>query len=66
MVYRTIWERLWMSSCLVRVVAKLQYFRVRTLVAGGEFGSGKRGGGVSTLLVGVLDDRYPVGQDGPK
>lgn len=36
------------------------------IIAGGEFGSGKRGGGVSTLLVGVLDDRHPVGQDGPK
>jgi len=44
----------------------LRYLCVRTFLAGGEFGSGKRGGGVSTLLVGVLDDRQPVGQDGPK
>jgi DNA ligase-4 len=35
-------------------------------IAGGEFGKGKRGGGVSSLLVGVLDDREPVGENGPK
>jgi len=45
---------------------KSSYLCIRTFVAGGEFGSGKRGGGVSTLLVGVLDDRQPIGQDGPK
>ena len=47
-------------------LTKSQYFRLQTFLVGGEFGSGKRGGGVSTLLVGVLDDRHPVGQDGPK
>lgn len=36
------------------------------IVLGGEYGRGKRGGGVASLLVGVLDDREPVGRDGPK
>ena len=55
-----------MSSYSVRAITELRHFRVRTSIAGGEFGSGKRGGGVSTLLVGVLDDRSPIGRDGPK
>lgn len=45
---------------------QIQTFRFRTLVAGGEYGKGKRGGGVSSLLVGVLDDRDPVDSDEPK
>jgi len=55
-----------MSSCSVRVLAEPEFFHLQPLLVGGEFGSGKRGGGVSTLLVGVLDDRHPVGRDGPK
>ena len=55
-----------MLSYLVRAVIELQHFRIQTLDVGGNFGSGKRGGGVSTLLVGVLDDNSPVGRDGPK
>ncbi|KAF9785002.1 DNA ligase 4 [Thelephora terrestris] len=35
------------------------------IVLGGEYGKGKRGGGVSTLLVGVFDDRVPVGFSPP-
>jgi len=55
-----------MSLCSVRMLIELRCLRIRTYITGGEFGSGKRGGGVSTLLVGVLDDQHPVDQDGPK
>lgn len=54
-----------MSLCSVSV-AEVQHSCVQSPVTGGEFGRGKRGGGVSTLLVGVLDDRHPVDRDGPK
>ncbi|KNZ74643.1 DNA ligase 4 [Termitomyces sp. J132] len=36
---------------------------VDVLVVGGNYGSGKRGGGVSTLICAVLDDRRPSEDD---
>ncbi|KAI0058986.1 ATP-dependent DNA ligase [Artomyces pyxidatus] len=36
---------------------------VDVLVVGGNYGSGRRGGGVSTLVCAVLDDRHAAGDD---
>jgi hypothetical protein len=35
-------------------------------VSGGEYGSGKRSGGVSSLVCSVLDDRRPEDDEEPK
>nr|Q7Z7W5.1 RecName: Full=DNA ligase 4; AltName: Full=DNA ligase IV; AltName: Full=Polydeoxyribonucleotide synthase [ATP] 4 [Coprinopsis cinerea]BAC76766.1 DNA ligase IV [Coprinopsis cinerea]BAD93669.1 DNA ligase IV [Coprinopsis cinerea] len=39
---------------------------VDVLVVAGNYGSGKRGGGVSTLICAVMDDRRPDSDDEPK
>ncbi|KAI0923774.1 DNA ligase (ATP), variant 2 [Taiwanofungus camphoratus] len=39
---------------------------VDVLVVAGDYGSGRRAGGVSTLICAVLDDRCPADEDEPK
>jgi DNA ligase 4 len=62
---RIIWVKLWMHwlSVRSRVVCVLVVTSPQQFYLGGNYGSGKRGGGVSTLICAVLDDRNATQTD---
>lgn len=62
---RTTWERHWMYWSLVRILRlhRLSAFTVIDNILAGNYGTGRRAGGVSTLICAVLDDRRKYEDD---
>lgn len=65
LIRRTIWARLWTFSLLVSGIRWIARHRNhKHIMKGGNYGSGRRAGGVSTLICAVVDDRQQPEDDG--